>query len=66
MKRFDIYLNAEDFAAFRAHPATRLYTYRRKADGDTTIWATHARALATDLEKAIDFGATTALEVING
>lgn len=65
MLKFEIYLDDADYSAFRSHPATRLYQHTRKADGTVRIFTAKKAALAEDLEKAIDFGATTAHEVLH-
>jgi hypothetical protein len=65
MKSYCLNLSDKDYAAFRAHPATRLYNHqRRTASGDTTIWASNPKQLCKDLSAAIDFGATSAAEVL--
>lgn len=65
MKSYTLNLSPEDYEAFRSHPATRLYDHRRTPDGDTTIWTSRPRQLVRDLERVIDFGATSACEVLN-
>ena len=64
MRKFGLNMDDADYAAFKAHPATRLYQHRRDAGGDVTIWTSNPRQLARDLERAIDFGETTAAEVL--
>jgi hypothetical protein len=64
MKSYCLNLSDKDYAAFRAHPATRLYDHQRTAGGDTTIWTSKPKQLCRDLARAIDFGATSAAEVL--
>lgn len=65
MQTFTLNLSDEDYAAFKACPATRLYVHTRDNCGDTRISTSNPRRLCQDLEKALDFGATSAGEVLN-
>lgn len=59
-----LYLDDDDYAAFRASPHTKLYDHRRDAGGTVTIWTSKPKQLCVDLERAIDFGATSAFDVL--
>ena len=64
MKHYDLYLDDDDYRQFRRCPKTRLYDHRREPDGTVKIWTNKPLELARNLEAAIDFGATSALEVL--
>lgn len=63
-KPYELYMDDEDYKQFKSHPATRLYDHRRRPSGTVKIHTSNPHKLARDLEKAIDFGATTAREVL--
>lgn len=64
VKPYVLNLSAEDYARFKASHHTRLYAHHRTSDGDVTIWTMFPYDLADDLEKVIDFGATSAVDVL--
>ncbi len=64
MKKFSLNLSNEDYKSFKSSSHTRLYDHQRDAGGDVTIWTNKPYGLAADLERAIDFGATSAVEVL--
>ena len=64
MRKFTINLSDADYAAFKTSRATRLYQHERSAGGDVAIWSSNPRQLCRDLEAVIDFGATSAAEVL--
>lgn len=64
MKKFLFHLSDEEYQRFRTHPATRLYVHYRYIGGDIEIKTNKGYQLAANLEQVIDFGATSAIEVL--
>lgn len=66
MPKYTLCVEPEEYERFKTDPATRLYlhTYR---GGELEIECSKALAhcLCADLEKVIDFGATSAYGVLN-
>lgn len=61
--QYQLEITDKEYARFKAHPATRLYVHTYIAN-TLTIETSKPRQLAADLEQVIDFGATSARDVL--
>lgn len=63
IKRYRFCITPNEYNRFHRHPATRMYLHSWNGQ-EITIETGDKRGLAADLMQVIDFGATSAIEVL--